>query len=1697
MKETLIYESKKSKIFFCEDTEWGKPVVMKVSNYEFATPKDLSQFYNEYEVIKQIKLGCIRNVLKRGRENNRHYLMLEWIEGENLSVAFRGKQNDIIDFLYLAIAMAEALSQIHNSNVIHKDISPFNVIVNLQERSVHIIDFGISTSLDLKQQYLGNPERLEGTLAYSSPEQTGRMNRLVDYRTDLYSLGVTLYEMLTGKLPFDSTDAMELVHSHIALVPRPVEQINAIIPTQISKIVDKLLAKNAEDRYQSAHGLKTDLEKCLNEFSATGSISSFPLAVNDFSGKFLLPEKLYGREAEIETIIKAFDRCATGALEILLVAGYSGTGKTALVHEVFKPITAKNGYFISGKFDQFQRVIPYYAIIEAFKELVNIFLTENEEKLTTLREEIQNALGNEGKVLTNVIPNLEHIIGVQPDIPELAGAESQNRFNYVFRKFVKAICTKEHPLVLFIDDLQWADSASLNLLEILLTDSGVGCLLCIGAYRTNEVSVSHPVMNAVSQIKEAGTTIELISVENLSLENLTQLLYDAFNGSRETILALAELVYEKTRGNAFFVRQFLKLIYEDKLLQFDFRTSNWHWNIDKIREKNITDNVVDLMAAKIQRLPGDTQELMKIGSCIGNSCSYQVLSMVLQKSDENLVSELHAALKEGLIVPLGDDKMKFSHDRIQQAVYSLIPADEKVSVHLSIGKLLLAHTPVEERDENIFGIVNQLNFGRDLIRDLSEREHLSRLNLQAGRKAKQNSAFQPSFEYFQTGIELLQQNAWAQHYSLSLSLYQEACEAAYLTGQFDKMESLFEVILANAKSTLEKVKAYEIRILGLKAQNKLHEAISTGLEILKLLGERFPKNPGKVQILSELVYTMARLRGKNNDYLMNLPIMTNETKIAAMRIIADITSSIYWGMPNLLPLIVFRMIRISLSYGNTAVSCFAYGSFGVINCGLLGFMKKGNEYGKLALSLIDKLNAKEWKAQIYVTPYALTFHWRNHVRTTLQPLQESYQIGMETGLIEFACVNTNIYCIHAFLCGKPLAQTEEETADYSRNYKLLNQLTNFNYNEVYRQAMHNFMGRNSNPLILTGEAFQEEQMLQQNQERDDKTGTFFIYFLKCMLAYYFEEPRAAQDNALKAGKLLDAVLAKFEIPNLAFYHALSLIGQVNTNGTGESNLIAKAKKYHQKLKTWAKDAPMNFGHKADLIQAELLRVTGKISEARSWYDKAIEGASKNEYIHEEALACELAGKFYISQNSNNLAEYYLKAAYSSYREWGAIAKLRHLSARYPNFLSGMDQQDSAMTSGTNVDARTSMVHGSLLDISTLVKASTTISGEVVLSKLLTVLMRIVIENAGAQRGLLCLERDGILYIEGKIEEGASEAEVLNHVAVENSDQLPQSIVKFVERTYKHMVIEDAVADPRYKNDPYVIGRHTRSVLCLPVIKQGNLMGILYLENNLATGVFTQERVNLLSLLSGQIAVSIDNAVLYNNLEQKVNERTNDLMNEKKKSDSLLYNILPVETAQELKRNGFAAARQFEKVTILFTDFKGFTSISEKLSPQDLVREIDKCFRAFDTITSKYNIEKIKTIGDSYMAAGGLPVPNSTHAEDVVKAALEIRDYMKSYRTESGIPIEVRVGINTGSVVAGIVGTKKFQYDIWGDAVNTASRMESAGEPGKVNISENTFNLVKNKFDCFYRGEISAKGKGSIKMYFVGYKNASPETTKPQ
>jgi histidine kinase len=1688
MEEKLIYESQKSKIYLVNESEWGQPVVMKILNYEFPSPLDISQFYNEYDIISGLEIPGIRRVLKRTKVKNRHGMLLEWIDSQTLAEAFKNKQDDIVDFLYIAIAIAQAISDIHRNNIIHKDINSNNILVNLQKRIVKIIDFGISSKIDLKQQHLGNPERLEGTLTYISPEQTGRMNRVVDYRSDLYSMGVSFYEMLAGQPPFVAKDAMELVHCHIAQTPKPIYQVNPKVPRPISDCIDRLLAKNAEDRYQSALGVKYDLEHCLTQYLSKRNVSAFKLAQNDFSGKFQIPQKLYGREKELDVLINAFERSAHGHREMILVAGYSGTGKSVLVREVHKPITRKLGYFIEGKFDQFQRSVPYFAIIQALKEFVNILLTENEEKLGKLRSSIQAAVGEEGKVLTDVIPNLEHVIGKQPEVAEIGGTEAQNRFNYVFRKLVTAIATQEHPIVLFIDDLQWADSASLSLLNVLMTNPEDCYLLCIGAYRDNEVSASHPFIMTVGEMQEAGARISTIQIGNLSQEHVNQLIAEAVGTEVALTHGLTELVYAKTQGNAFFVTQFLMSLYQERLLTFDYEKKQWSWDLQKVKEQNITDNVVQLMAGKIRKLDPETQKAMKLAACIGNSFDLNTLAVIHQKEPLQTQEDLYESLSEGLIVPAGDT-LRFSHDRIQQAVYSLIPDAEKNAVHLSIGRLLLTNIRAEQQEERLFDIVNQWNWGIEIVTDPADRELLARLNLRAGMKAKQTSAFKPAFDYFETGIKLLKADPWNTQYELCRDLHTEATEAAYLNGDFVQMDRMFQAVLDNARDLIEKIKPYEIRILAYKAENKLLDAIKTGLELLSQLGENFPKKPTMVHDMVALVKTRLTLRGKTNDKLQSLPTMTDPYKIAAMRIMADIASSSYWATPTLFPLLIFRMVHLSLKYGNTAVSAFSYAAYGVIMCGLLGDMKNGYEFGKLGLILLEKFNAKEWKTQIYTPIYALTMNWNEHVHNTLRPLQESYHIGMETGAIEFACINTNIYCIHAYLSGKRLVRLEEETRAYSQSFNQFKQETNFNYNEVYRQPMLNFMGKSADPLKLTGEAYDEDKMMKQNTDRNDKTGTFFIHFNKLILSYYFNDYARAAEHAEASRKLLDAVLAKFEIPNHHFYETLSLLALYPKAAKPEQRkYMSRIRKNSRQMKKWSKDAPENYLHKYHLMEAERLRVLGHYSEARLMYDKAIEGASKNDYIHEEALAYELAGRCYLELKSGDLTEFYLKAAYNAYREWGAAAKLRHLEQNFPKYVSAVSRTSGSMGHNTTMGTGTSMINGAMLDISTVLKASTTISGMILLPKLLRKLMEIVIENAGAQQGMLLLEKNDQLFIEAQTLGIGEETAILQSIPVQDCGLLAETLVKYVKRTGQSVVIHNAGTDIRWENDPYIVQHKPQSILCLPIFNQGKFIGILYLENNLTTGAFTQDRIDLLSLLSGQIAVSIDNAILYEQMEQKVENRTAELATEKKKADDLLYNILPFETAEELKRNGHTQPRRFENVTVMFTDFKGFTMIAEKLNPEELVSEVDTCFGAFDEIIGKYGIEKIKTIGDAYMCVGGLPVPNSTHPEDVVKAALEIQRWVGQHKEEQklrGLPyFDVRIGLHSGPVVAGVVGSKKFAYDIWGDTVNTASRMESSGEPGKVNISGTTYQLINHRFDCSFRGEISAKNKGNIKMYFV-------------
>jgi histidine kinase len=1363
LTEKLIYQSRNSQIYLLEESEWNFPVIRKTLNSEYPPPSEISRFYNEFDILSGVSIDGTRRVLKRDRHKRKHALYLEYIDAKTLADAFKGKHDDILDFLYLAIAIARAVGDIHQHHIIHKDISANNILVDLHARTARVIDFGISSRLSLKTPHLGNPERLEGNLHYISPEQTGRMNRVVDSRSDLYSMGVVFYEMLAGRTPFEAHDAMEMVHAHIALKPTPLCEVNENVPRAISAIVDKLLQKNAEDRYQTAYGVAEDLEHCLAQLTSGVGIQPFELGRNDHSGKFTIVQKLYGREREVTALMDTFDEVCDGRLKMVLVAGYSGTGKSALVHEIHKPITGKRGYFIEGKFDQFQRGVPYFAILQAFRDYVNLLLTESEKRLSELKDIIQQAIGREGRVLTDVIPNLSHIIGDQPPVPEVGGMEAQNRFNYVFRKFIRAISTADHPIALFIDDLQWADAASLNLLEVLMSDHGNGYLLCIGAYRDNEVGHSHPLMIAIAQMRENGVDASTIEIGNLSEPDIDSMISDSLRRPVAEIRDLTRLVLDKTRGNAFFVNQFLNMLYHEGLLYFEREGNRWQWNADRIRELDITDNVVDLMAKKISRLPESTQDAMKLAACIGNSFDPATLSVISERGAGDINRALHEALAAGLLTPLGN-LIRFSHDRIQQAVYSLIAESDRKSVHLDIGRLLLRDTPLEEQEDILFDIVNQLNSGRDIINDPEERIHLASLNLRAGIKAKQASAFRPAYQYLETGIALLPDDHWQSLYELSRDLHTQAAETAYLNGDFPNMEEKINAVLDNARDLQEKVVPYEIRILAYKAQNRLIDATHTGIDVLRQLGERFPVAPTMAHVALELTRTRARLGRRDVARLAELPEMTDPGKIAAMRIIADIASCAYWATPALFPLLICRMCRMSLRYGNTALSAFGFATYGVILCGVLGAMKTGYEFGKLGLVLQDRFSARQWLTQIYTPIYALINNWNEHVESTLKPLQESYHIGLETGAIEFACINANIYCIHAFLSGRELVKIESETRAYSASFAQYKQETNFHYNEVYHQCMLNFMGQSENPLILAGEAYDEVQMAAQNQDRNDKTGTFFIHFNKLILSCFFHDYQRANQHAERARELLDAVLAKFEIPNHHFYESLSLLAVYSSSGAGEKRrIMSRVRGNLRKLRKWAGNAPQNYRHKVSLVEAERARVLDRIDRARIEYDRAIEGASRNRFIHEEALALELAGKFYIQCKRESLADYHLKAAYNAYREWGAEAKLRHLEERYPENISHSRGSFQSLGVTTSLHGVSTVAERSMLDLTTVLKASTAISGEIVLKNLLRTLMRIVIENAGAQRGILLLEKDGALLVYARYETEAEDVEVLQGI----------------------------------------------------------------------------------------------------------------------------------------------------------------------------------------------------------------------------------------------------------------------------------------------------------------------------------------------
>ncbi|WP_245473581.1 trifunctional serine/threonine-protein kinase/ATP-binding protein/sensor histidine kinase [Bradyrhizobium zhanjiangense] len=1190
---------------------------------------------HEYSLGAELDPAWAAKPLAIARHEGRMILLLKDPGGQPLDRILerdQGQPLDLTRFLRTAIGLARTLGQVHQQGFIHKDIKPANVLVD-DTGNAWLTGFGIASKLTRERQSPEPPEFIAGTLAYMAPEQTGRMNRSVDSRSDLYSLGVTFYEMLTGSLPFTASDPMEWVHCHIAKQPAAPSERVGTVPASVSAITMKLLSKTAEERYQTAAGVESDLRRCLSQWESQGWIDDFTPGAHDTPDRLMIPEKLYGRDREVDALLTAFDRIVGGGrVELVLVSGYSGIGKSAVVNELHKPLVPPRGLFASGKSDQYKRDIPHASLAQAFQSLVRRLLSQNEEDLRKWQDALREALGPNGLLLVDLVPELRHVIGEQPPVPELPPQEAQRRFQIVFRRFIGVFARPEHPLALFLDDMQWLDVATLDLLEDLLTRNDLQHLLLIGAYRDNEVNATHPLVRKLEAIRQAGAAVQDIVLTPLSRDDLGKLIVDSLHCQLERGAPLADLIHEKTSGNPFFAIQFISTLADDRLLKFDYRERRWVWDLLRIRDKGFTDNVVELMVEKLKRLPPETQKVLQQFACMGNSAEFEMLRIGYQNSVEHIHDHLWEAVRSGLIFR-ADNSYRFLHDRVQEAAYSLIPKELRAEAHLRIGMLLAEHTPAEKREEAIFEIVNQLNRGSHLITLVEDRERVAELNLIAGRRAKLSTAYDSALKYLRAGRALLEEETWKRNHQLIFSI-------EYLTAECE--------------------------------------------------------------------------------------LLTVTVCLAAGDPLAEVQKECENGLASA------RRARFGLAI----------------------------ERCEAQLGLI----------------------------LTLRGLTAT-----------FGCLDHE---------GYSEIDTERRLA--------------------------------KSPDLVLAE---------------------FYYWTRKLQAHFFAGNLAsAVDASLHAEPLLWTSAAMFESAEYRLYGALAHAA-VCDHATPEERPrhFDSVLDHYRELQMWTEANPETFEDRATLVGAEIARLEGQVQNAQELYDKAIHEAHKHGFVHNQAIANEIAGRFYAERGYEKIAATYLRAARACYLRWGADGKVRQLEELYPHLNVDKSIPDSAATIVTPIEQ---------LDLTTVLRVSEAVSGEIVFEKLINTLMSSAIEHAGADRGLLILSRDDKYQIEAEATTSGDNVNVVLKQARVTAADLPESVFHYVLRAKESVLLHDASSQSSFSADAYIRDHRSRSVLCLPILKQTRLIGMLYLENNFATDVFTPARMVVLTLLASQAAISIENASLYRELAER-------------------------------------------------------------------------------------------------------------------------------------------------------------------------------------------------------------------------------------
>lgn len=1677
-----IAESKDRVIYSALRVSDHAPVILKALRSSHPSVDMIALMYHEYEVAKEINHPGIIRTYALLDQQNRYALAQEDMHGISLKHYFEENLlTDMALFLRLAIQMAKVIGHLHQIHIIHKDIKPGNFIIDPKTLTIKLTDFNYSSKLLHETQDIVPPSKLEGTLAYMAPEQTGRMNMHIDYRVDFYALGVTFYEILTGKLPYVHSDPVELLHAHLAKPVPAITNPELDIPAVLVEIIQKLMAKNPNDRYQSAIGLQLDLEHCLELLEATGRIEAFPLGQHDIQDHLNLSQKLYGREKEAEVLLQAYGRVSRGSVEALMVCGYSGIGKSMLISEVHRPMVQNQGYFIHGKFDQLQRDKPYTAITEAFNLLARLILAEPEPRFEALKKSIQAVMGSVGQVMIALAPDIELVIGPQPSLEQLPPKETENRMKIFFKKFLHVVASEDHPLVIFIDDLQWMDSGSLSLLEEIMMDDEMTHLLLICAYRENEIDINHPLKKFIQHLEEKKKHIQLLPLPPLSVENFSAFFQDSFHRDAETVAAFAELVHTRTKGNPFFCKQVLNLLYREGLLHFNYDRHHWDWDIAKISSLAITDNVVDLMLAKLAELPEETQSLLKYAACVGNQFTIDMLMLISGQSANAIAAGLWPALQqEFLITPsLGYKRVdavykenlaeqlsknivyQFVHDRVQQAAYQSIPEVDKEKIHLNIARILMQREPEASKKERLFEVVDHFNQAHSLL-TTQERKAVANLNYLAGVQAKNANAYKPMFNYLAAALRLIDETTWESDYRLSFEINLNYLLALHLLYRVDEAEKLNKKLFMRARTNLDKAQLYRIQIMRAIGQEDRMQVLSAACQALSLLGVNLKLDPNPIQILLKLLQVRWKMRKFTDDHFVdNLPPLTNPEITAAFDILTEILFLLYEKGMNGFLYTIFLTMELQLKYGKPRSFSLWLISYAVTILNIYKDIDLFIKYCEIADKEILQ-SPDKYSGSGYHNFRGNTAHWYCHIKKSAEFVElgqlESLESGNMTGY--FLSLGGLTFVRSGEV--QSLSKTAE-AAEIAYKYYYSKHMEGMSaMYELICSISQNLMAGSSEEndrfLHLKINVCTSKSLLLYGTGQ--KYLSFYYYFQEA-----FKKSIEFHFRWFTAEKSIHFEIFVTEIKALNALTMMRLLPTVD---------FFTRWKYRRRIKllkrdvAWAaKTGPANYLHHHLFLQAYEDQMNKNDMDAIIKFNRAIENAKQGGFHLWVALGYELMGELFIERGLYNMAINHFRDARYYYGLYGMQTKVNLLAKRYPEC---MVEEKSVLSESQSLGLSVSTSSTSAsFDFMSIIKASQAISGEIVLEKLFEKMLHVLLENAGATKVVLLESRKNVWLETASlvIVDGNEVFKMLGDNITEFHD-LPQTVVQYAIRSREPVVLHRGAEDDKFKQDAYLVSAQPKSILCLPIVQQDIILGIIYLENNLTENAFTEDRVTVLQTLAAQIAISLQNSHylehmehLYRSTERFVPKQFLEIINKK--------NIEEVVLGDSAKRD----------ITILFNDIRSFTTLVEDRSPEDAFAFVNRYWKFMAPIIREYNGYIDHYQGDAILAIF------ANKPQDAVLAAIKIMhalgEFNKVQAKFNDVAISMGIGISTGPAMLGIIGEEERQVSgLISDVANTASRVEGLNKQygSRILISSDTAHALPKELLTQFRkvDVVRLKGK---------------------